>query len=110
MEQTTTESPVTQVPHAIDAACTKYLHDHAYACLYELHNDYFSAKTFEDSCKEHLGHTAVISKILAYRFFSTEIFKEFLKRLEPHAKKVLIQAILFFTLFFIFALRFPNSL
>jgi hypothetical protein len=48
----------------------------AYACLHELHNDYFSAKTFEDFCKERLGRTALISKILAYRFFSTEIFKE----------------------------------
>ncbi len=88
MSNSVVSNVVTQINQALDCQLTNYLYDRTQECIKELHVDYFAEKSFMEFCCEHLGHVSIAAKILAYRYFNTDIFRKLYQSLVPLAENV----------------------
>lgn len=73
-------------PDALTKEYTKELSDRASQCLHQLHQDYLPQISTEDFFCNYMGHTSVYAKLLAYRFFTTEIFLKLRDRIQNKVK------------------------
>jgi hypothetical protein len=83
-----TEQKLTVLNQALSSQKTKELHDRALSCLHQLHQDYLPEKSFEDFFRDHMGHTSLFAKLLAYRFFTTDIFYQLKASLERQVENI----------------------
>src|SRR5688572_16917060 len=63
------------LPDVLTATYVKELHDRASECLNQLRQDYLPQLSMEEFFRDYMGHTSLYAKLLAYRFFTTDIFK-----------------------------------
>lgn len=68
-------SALTHLRHVVPPAFVAELLKRAEDTLAEIHDDYFSQKSFEAFRVEHMGHESLVMKLVAYRFFSMDIAK-----------------------------------
>ncbi len=85
---TKTLNSVTQIDQLLSPTLTDLLRERTKSNLKGLYEDYFSAKPFEQFCREHLGHISIAAKILAYRYFDTDMFRQLYQILVPHAQRI----------------------
>jgi hypothetical protein len=65
------------------------LREMAITCVDEIYQDYFKEKkSYAQFLEENMGHTSLVAKCLAYRFFSTEVFSQLRTGLHERIEKI----------------------
>lgn len=85
---TTTQTGLVELRDVLDRGYAAVLSDRAMSTLQELHADYFTAIPFAEFCSGYLGHTSIAAKVLAYRFFTSDIFFKLRDVLTPHVREI----------------------
>lgn len=85
----TTMKTLTVVPSPFSGEFAAALQERAIKCVNEIYEDYFTKKkSFTQFLEENMGHTSLVAKCLAYRFFSSEIFNRLRSDLRAPIEKI----------------------